>query len=282
MKTENKIILLSIALGALVWVTDSIIDSFLFFQGSLIADIPHHELYMRFLIVVCLVGFGFVCSWLIAKQKKTEQELTNILSFEQQLLDNIPVPIFYKNEKYIYTGCNKSFENFLGMKRQDIIGNSTFDIAPAKLANVYHEKDTELFSNPGIQTYEFEVKDKTKGGNRNVIFHKATFENPNGKVGGLIGAILDITERKKAEKEKDYIIAKLEKLTAKLEKTLQEVKTLRGIIPICSFCKKIRDDKGFWSQVEDYIKKHSLADFTHGLCQDCANKHYPDFIIKNK
>ena len=208
--------------------------------------------------------------------------MTNILSFEQQLLDNIPVPIFYKNEKYIYTGCNKSFENFLGMKRQDILGKSTFDIAPAKLATVYHEKDTELFSNPGIQTYEFAVKDKTKGGNRNVIFHKATFENPNGKVGGLIGAILDITERKKAEKEKDYIIAKLEKLTAKLEKTLQEVKTLRGIIPICSFCKKIRDDKGFWSQVEDYIKKHSLADFTHGLCQDCANKHYPDFIIKNK
>ena len=97
MKTENKVIILSIALGALVWVIDSIVDSLVFYRGSLIADVPHHELYMRFLIVACLIGFGFICSWLVAKQEKTEQELTNILSFEQQLLDNIPVPIFYKN-----------------------------------------------------------------------------------------------------------------------------------------------------------------------------------------
>ena len=60
----------------------------------------------------------------------------------------MPVPIFYKNAEYIYTGCNNSFENFLGMNLQDIIGKSTFDIAPAKLASVYHEKDAELLITP--------------------------------------------------------------------------------------------------------------------------------------
>jgi PAS domain S-box-containing protein len=280
MKIENKIILLSIALGILVWVIDSLVDSLVFYEGSVIASVPHHELYMRFLIVVCLIGLGFICSKLIAQHNKTEQMLTNQLSFKQQLLDNIPVPIFIKNEKYIYTGCNKNFEDFLSMDRQDIIGKSTFDIAPAKLATVYHEKDAELMNNPGVQIYEFEVKGKNS--NRQVIFHKATFEKPNGKIGGLIGAILDITERKKAEKEKDLVIGKLEKLTVKLEKTLEEAETLRGIIPICSICKNIRDDKGFWNKVEHYIQKHSLADFTHGICPDCAEKHYPEFYSKKK
>ncbi|UCE94675.1 MAG: PAS domain-containing protein [Flavobacteriaceae bacterium] len=282
MKIENKIILLSIALGILVWVIDSLVDSLVFYEGSIIASVPHHELYMRSLIAVCLIGLGLVCSKLIGQHNKTEQMLSNQLSFEQQLLDNIPVPIFLKNEKYIYTGCNKSFENFLSMDRQDIIGKSTFDIAPAKLAAVYHEKDTELMNNPGVQIYEFEVKGKNNNSNRQVIFHKATLEESDGNVGGLIGVILDITERKKAEKEKDNVISKLERLTAKLEKTLEEVETLRGIIPICSICKNIRDDKGFWSKVEHYIQKHSLAGFTHGICPDCAGKHYPEFYSEQK
>jgi PAS domain S-box-containing protein len=277
MKTENKIVLLSIGLGVLVWAIDSLVDSLFFYNGSLLVMVPHHELYMRFLIVVCLIGFGFISSRLFGQQKKTEQTLANFLSFEQQLLDSIPVPIFIKNKKYVYTRCNISFEDFLGRDRQEIIGKTTFDIAPTKLARVYHEKDAELMNNPGVQIYEFETKDKINSHNRQVVFHKATFEKPKGKAGGIIGAILDITERKNAEKEKDYVIAKLEQLTAKLEKTLEEVETLRGIIPICSICKKIRDDKGYWEKIERYIQKHSLADFTHGICPGCANKHYPEF-----
>ena len=62
---------------------------------------------------------------------------------------------------------------------------------------------------------------------------------------------------------------------AELEKALLEVKTLRGILPICSFCKKIRDDHGDWSQVEEYVKERSEADFSHGICPDCMKEQYP-------
>lgn len=61
-----------------------------------------------------------------------------------------------------------------------------------------------------------------------------------------------------------------------LEKALAEVNTLMGIIPICSFCKKIRDDEGYWKQVEVYIDQHSEAQFSHGVCPDCLKKHYPE------
>ena len=64
---------------------------------------------------------------------------------------------------------------------------------------------------------------------------------------------------------------------AELQKTLDEVRTLRGIIPICAKCKKIRDDKGYWNQVEVYVRAHSDAEFSHGFCPECARKLYPGF-----
>lgn len=77
------------------------------------------------------------------------------------------------------------------------------------------------------------------------------------------------------------ILQKLNKLqrkrTTKLEKALQDVETLRGLIPICSHCKKIRDDSGYWNQLEAYISKYSKARFSHGICPECVAVHYPDF-----
>lgn len=69
-----------------------------------------------------------------------------------------------------------------------------------------------------------------------------------------------------------------------LEKALAEVRTLRGIVPICACCKKIRDDKGYWNQVENYLHDHSHAEFSHGICPDCMEKLYPGLAakIKNK
>ena len=67
-------------------------------------------------------------------------------------------------------------------------------------------------------------------------------------------------------------------LANELRDTLSKVKTLSGMMPICASCKKIRDDKGYWNQIEGYIRDHSEAEFSHGLCPDCAKKLYPDFF----
>jgi len=74
------------------------------------------------------------------------------------------------------------------------------------------------------------------------------------------------------------ILEKLRQAVAVLERALKEVKTLRGIVPICSFCKKIRNDKGYWDQVEVYVKEHTEADFSHGICPACMKQHYPDLV----
>ena len=79
----------------------------------------------------------------------------------------------------------------------------------------------------------------------------------------------DITSRKKAEKEREDLIKRL-------QESLAEIRTLRKILPLCSFCKKVRDDKGYWEQVDVYLHKHSSVDVSHGICPECMKKHYPD------
>jgi len=85
------------------------------------------------------------------------------------------------------------------------------------------------------------------------------------------GIAHDITKRIQAEKER-------EKLILNLQEALDNIKTLSGLLPICSNCKKIRDDKGYWNQIESYIRDHSEAEFSHGICPECAKKYYPDYI----
>jgi hypothetical protein len=71
-----------------------------------------------------------------------------------------------------------------------------------------------------------------------------------------------------------------EELILELQNALTEVKKLSGMLPICSSCKKIRDDEGYWQQIEEYIRNHSEADFTHGICNDCVKDLYPEFYQK--
>lgn len=91
----------------------------------------------------------------------------------------------------------------------------------------------------------------------------------SGAVVGRMASFIDITRRKEIEAEKDSLILKL-------HDALRRIRTLRGIIPICAACKKIRDDQGIWNQIESYIRDHSDADFSHGICPECSKKLYPD------
>jgi len=85
---------------------------------------------------------------------------------------------------------------------------------------------------------------------------------------------IEMEERKRAQIEKENLIIQL-------QDALSKVKTLSGFLPICASCKKIRDDNGYWNQIESYISTHSEAEFSHGICPDCAKKLYPEFYNKN-
>ncbi len=127
-----------------------------------------------------------------------ERTANERLNFIGQLIEAIPSPVFFKDEQARYLGCNKAFEAFLMRPRDAIIGRSVFDISPPELAARYHEADKALFDHPGVQTYEASVE-ATDGMRRDVIFNKATWLHADGSLGGLVGVITDITERKQTE-----------------------------------------------------------------------------------
>jgi PAS domain S-box-containing protein len=133
---------------------------------------------------------------------KTEamDQLGSQVFFLQEMMDAIPNPIYYKSTQGVYQGCNKALESLLGRSKSGIVGKTVFDIVPAELAEYHHQKDLELLRQGGAQIFETKLK-AADGSFRHVLFCKALYHNPLGAVTGIIGVILDITERKRAEEE---------------------------------------------------------------------------------
>ncbi len=141
-----------------------------------------------------------------------EEDLQTANSFLKSLLDTLPIPIFYKDEKGRYLGANSEFERFFGTTGESLIGKTVFEICKLQDAEKFHAKDQELFTQEGRQVYETRLNN-AKGEMRDVVFYKSCLVGTNGKAEGLIGAVLDLTDRKKAEVEISEITAKLRAIT---------------------------------------------------------------------
>lgn len=131
-------------------------------------------------------------------RKQAKEALQRSEAFLNTLLNSIPIPVFYKDKGGRYIGFNRSYETFFGATKEQLIGKTVFDINPPELAKIYHAKDNELFESGREQHYETQLKNSL-GVTRDVIFDKAVFTDSQGVICGLIGAILDITERKQAD-----------------------------------------------------------------------------------
>jgi len=136
-------------------------------------------------------------------------QLAESKAFQASLLETMPIPVFYKDIDGRYLGCNKAFEDFYGKSREHVIGKNVFDLYPLELSKIYHAKDAELFGKKGSQVYESKAQD-VHGILHDVIFHKASLMNSCGESIGLIGAIIDITERKRAEEENVKLVSQLQ------------------------------------------------------------------------
>lgn len=134
----------------------------------------------------------------ITERKKNEQEIKKQYDFQQRLIDAIPLPVFYKDMKGFYQGCNAAFSELLGKSKEEIIRETVFDVQDKANAGIYHESDLRLLETGGIQTFEAPLVDKT-GDLREIIFYKATYPNADGSNAGIIGSMIDITDRKAIE-----------------------------------------------------------------------------------
>jgi PAS domain S-box-containing protein len=167
--------------------------------------------------------------------------------------------------------ANGTASELLGVSQDNLIGRPFTDfIFPDDMEIVmsYYVGRSEKREIP--DSYNFRVMNQK--GEPIWVLNSATLIEYGGKQ-AVIALITNINKLKLMEKERERMIEEL-------KKALATVKTLSGLLPICASCKKIRDDKGYWNQIESYISDHSEAEFSHAICPECSEKLYPELYKK--
>lgn len=174
------------------------------------------------LATLALSGLGI---WFVYRAWDQQVKLS-IQSAEQQrflhtLLESVPLPIFYKDRAGYYQGCNEAFCQLIKRPRQEILGKTVFDLASSDIARYCHEMDQALFSHSGVQAYEWFVPDG-EFGRREAAFNCATYTHLDGGIGGLVGAISDLSTQKQTQRELMESRARYRRLASQLEVMVQE------------------------------------------------------------
>jgi PAS domain S-box-containing protein len=206
-------------------------------------------------------------------KEEVNTELENLRNSEKHyriLMDESMDPTFSFYADGTYRYVNNAFARGVGKTLGEIIGHKIWDVFEKDEADKRFAIVKKVFTEG--KTEELEVRVPLPSGDTYYLTTVKPILNDAGAVETVICTSKNITKRKLAE-------VALKKEHDKLLKALKEIKTLSGFLPICASCKKIRDDKGYWNQIEAYIQQHSDAQFSHAICPACAKKLYPDLEI---
>lgn len=218
----------------------------------------------------------------ITQRKRAEQKLADSERRLSDIIEFLPDPTWVIDLHGRVIAWNKAVERMTGVKKEDILGEGDYahgipfygerrpTLIDLALHRDRHWEETylRLQEKDGVLLVAESFNPHMGEGGRYLSASAAKLFDAHGNVAGAIQSVRDVTELKRSEKER-------ERLIAELQDALGKVRTLSGLLPICAACKKIRDDTGYWNQIESYISRHSKAEFSHSLCPECARKLYP-------
>src|SRR5215469_3167910 len=202
-------------------------------------------------------GISFLAGQLHAQRFKAKQEARDATRARNEfsdLIESIPDGFQAFDPNFRLTFMNRAAENMVGRSTDELLGKTIWEQFPA-----LNTDDQQLVRRVMLARVADSRETYYAPRERWVSFHVNPFRD------GISILFRDISKRKNAEVEREQLIREL-------QAALAQVRTLRGLIPICAWCKKIRNDQGYWEQLELFIKNHSEADFTHGMCPDCARR----------
>lgn len=214
----------------------------------------------------------------------------NSQAFFDSIFEQSPFSMWISDEKGTLIKQNQACRDTWGITDNDVVGKyNLFKDPKVKklnltkiLQNVFKKGKTTRFQ---IQ-YDAKTFNNLTGAKlKNQVIIEATVSPVKDKNGQVVNALVihkDITEKIQTDhelkKHRLYLTKLVKERTRKLEDALDDIKVLKGLIPVCSFCKKIRDDSGYWNRLEEYISKHTDANISHSICPECAKEHYPEIF----
>jgi sigma-B regulation protein RsbU (phosphoserine phosphatase) len=209
-----------------------------------------------------------------AQDRRRRQRAEGAMQFLAAIVESSADAIYGKNLDNVIVSWNPAAERLFGYSAEEIIGQSNAVIYPPHLAGEMREIMTSVRRGDTLVEHETERLHKN-GGAIPVTVTVSPVKNSSGEIIGASSIARDITRQKRAEAERQQLI---QNLTA----AAKQVKTLNGLLPICATCKRIRDDQGYWQQVDAYISQHADVVFSHSICPACAEEYERQFEIKNK
>lgn len=205
----------------------------------------------------------------VEERRQAEALLKEQHGFLNTIIESLPYPFYVVNVKD-YT---IELSNSLAARERKAQGATCFVLSHGRStpcdATADYTCPMQEVKRDGMPVFVEHAHVDADGNEEFVEVHASPVFNAQGEIVQIIEYAIDITPRKRIEKER-------ERLIVELRDALENIKTLRGIVPICSVCKKVRDDQGYWSQVERYISQHSQAEFSHTYCPKCLKEHYPE------
>ncbi|HPC35838.1 MAG TPA: PAS domain-containing protein [Candidatus Marinimicrobia bacterium] len=203
--------------------------------------------------------------------KRVEEAMRYEKSLLDALMNNIPDSIYFKDRQCRLIRVSRKMMQDLGYKDvSQILGKTDVDLFGEEFGRQTMETDLQLMATGKPIIGLVESRKLSDGKTNWTLTTKVPLRDQDNQIIGLVGITREINEIKQAEEQREKIIAEL-------QEALDKIKTLKGLIPICASCKKIRDDQGYWNNVESYIKEHAEVEFTHGICPDCMKKLYPNY-----
>lgn len=207
-------------------------------------------------------GIGFI---LLIKEQDDQRIRESELKFATVFRSSPNAIILTRLSDGTVLEVNERFESFTGYSALEAVGKTTTELRLPDRPETREEVVRSLLAEGRIVAQELELKDR-QGKSFTGLISAEVITLQGEQV--ILAAIADITQRKQLEREREHLIENL-------QGAFSEVQALSGLLPICASCKKIRDDTGYWNQIEDYISRHSEAEFTHGICPDCAKEFFP-------
>ncbi len=221
-------------------------------------------------------GATFVLALIIdnTDRKRIEDRLRHQHNLLRTLIDNLPDYIYVKDLDRRFLAANPAMARLMGVTTPNqLLGKRDEDFYPEHASASFRADDEKVLRGEPIVSKDEPNTDKD-GRRTDILTTKVPLHDNAGDIVGLVGISRDITELKRQEQVCKSALAEREKLVIELQKALDHVKTLHGLLPICAFCHKIRNANGTWERLESYISSRTEADFTHGFCPECNEKHY--------